>query len=370
MFQLWLHIAHTSATNDEPFHIVAGYRHWQCGDYGINPEHPPLLKLLAALPIRSRAVVEPAWPCGARVTPNREGFFAGAQFLARNGFDRILIPTRLAASLMSLLLAASVFFAAKEMFGQVEAFVALTLLIFEPNLIAHGSLVTTDMALTATAFAAVYALYRYRRKPDVTRLLLTGLAFGLMLASKHSGILMPPILFLLLIADILLPARRSQAKTAASLCRDLLYNSAAYAMIFLIGLSVLWASYSFRYHALPGAAPEDGVSVVAFFEYARPEVAAALYGGTGRAIDFIRRSHVFPESYVYGLADIVGGNKRWTYLLGKVYPGAQWFYFPLVFTIKTSIALLLLLPVALLTRELYRKHPREMLFLLVPLRSA
>ena len=51
-FQLWYHATRTSATIDEPFHILAGYRYWQCGDYGINPEHPPLLKLLAALPIR------------------------------------------------------------------------------------------------------------------------------------------------------------------------------------------------------------------------------------------------------------------------------------------------------------------------------
>lgn len=364
VFQLWLQITHTSATYDEPFHIVAGYRYWQCGDYGINPEHPPLLKLLAALPIRSQNVVEPAWPCGSKITPKGEGVLAGAQFLARNGFDRILIPTRLAASLMSLLLAALVFLAAREMFGQAEAFVDLGLLIFEPNLIAHGSLVTTDMALTATAFAAVYAFYRYRRKPGVSRLLLTGVAVGLMLASKHSGILMPPVLFLLLVADILL-ARRSKAGTDVRLGRNVLCNSAAYVMIFLIGLFVLWASYSFRYHVLPGAT-KDGVSVVDFFKPDQPDVAAVLSGRAGGAIEFIRRAHVFPESYVYGLADIVGWGKRETYLLGKVYPGGRWFYFPFAFTIKTSIALLLLLPLALLTRELYRKHPREMLFLLVP----
>ncbi len=362
-FQLWYHATRTSATIDEPFHILAGYRYWQCGDYGINPEHPPLLKLLAALPISSQTLVEPSSACGSKITNKWEGFLTGYQFLSRNGVDGIVIPARLAASLMSILLAALVFLAAREMFGKPEAFVALTLLVFEPNLVAHGSLVTTDMAITTMMFAAVYALYRYRQKPSVPRLLLTGLAVGLMLASKHSGILMLPILFVPLFVDILLARKRNKTETDTRLNRSLLNNAAAYAAIFLIGLTVLWATYGFRYYALPGAT-SDTVSLVDFFkESARPEVADAF---SGKTVELIRRIHIFPESYLYGLADIVATGVRPTYLLGTVYPKGQWFYFPVAFTIKTSIALLLLLPLALLTRMLYRKHPREMLFLLLP----
>src|SRR6185503_14487605 len=163
--QLWYHATRTSATWDEPFHIVAGYRHWQCGDYGILPEQPPLLKLLATLPIRSQSFIESPVPCGSKITPVLPGFLMGAQFLSQNGVDRILLRTRLAASLISLLLAALVFLAALEMFGKPEAFVALALFAFEPNLIAHGSLVTSDMPGAAMTFAAVYAFYRYRQKP-------------------------------------------------------------------------------------------------------------------------------------------------------------------------------------------------------------
>ena len=363
-FQLWYHATRTSATIDEPFHILAGYRYWQCGDYGINPEHPPLLKLLATLPIRSQTLIEPASPCGSKITDKWEGFETGYQFLSRNGVDGIVIPTRLAASLMSILLAVLVFLAAREMFGKPEAFVALTLLVFEPSLIAHGSLVTNNMAVTATMFAAVYALYRYRQRPSVPRLLFTGLAVGLMLASKHSGILVLPILLVLLFVDILLTRRRNKTEADTRLSRSLLKNAAAYTAIFLIGLTVLWATYGFRYYALPGAT-SDTVSVAEFFkESSHPEVADAL---SGKTVELIGRIHIFPESYVNGLADIVvGPAKRATYLLGTVYPAGQWFYFPVAFTIKTSIALLILLPLALVTRKLYRKHPREMLFLLLP----
>jgi dolichyl-phosphate-mannose--protein O-mannosyl transferase len=130
-----------------------------------NTEHPPLLKLLAASPLIGRTFIEPDWECGSKINYRSEDFHGGMLFVAKNGVDSIVIPTRLAASLMSLLLAVLVFFAAREMFGRWEALTALAILAFEPNLIAHGSLVTTDMALTTTMFAAAYALYRYLKKP-------------------------------------------------------------------------------------------------------------------------------------------------------------------------------------------------------------
>ena len=67
-FQLWHHAVHTSATIDEGPHILAGHRHWQCGDFGINPEHPPLLKLLATAPLNFRTLVDP--PLGLRFAPD------------------------------------------------------------------------------------------------------------------------------------------------------------------------------------------------------------------------------------------------------------------------------------------------------------
>ena len=51
LMQLALSIRHQSQTYDEGFHLVAGYRYWQCGDFGINSEHPPLMKWVAAAPL-------------------------------------------------------------------------------------------------------------------------------------------------------------------------------------------------------------------------------------------------------------------------------------------------------------------------------
>ena len=178
--QLVYHAVRTSATVDEPFHILAGHRHWQCGDFGINPEHPPLLKLLATVPLNFRQLSEPPWECGSKFTPKFDGFSYGSTFVVENGMDRVVVTTRVAASLMSMMLALLVFLAAWEMFGQWEALTAMAIVAFEPNFIAFGSLVLTDMAISATAFGAVYALYRFGNKQTWPRFLMAEVAMGLM----------------------------------------------------------------------------------------------------------------------------------------------------------------------------------------------
>lgn len=358
-FQLWYHATRTSATVDESPHILAGHRHWQCGDFGINPEHPPLLKLLATAPLIFRTLVEPPWECGSRITSKPDSFLFGTKFIIQNGVDDIVIPARLSAALMSLLLAAIVFAATWQMFGWWEAVTALALLAFEPNLIANGSLVTTDTAISATAFAAVYALYRFRQKPNVLRFVPVGLAVGLMLAAKHSAVIFVPILFGLLIADAAIFRRNGN-----HLPKQILRQTAAFAGFFLIGLILLWAFYGFRYHAIPGAT-ENTISIENYIKEnsRRPEIADSL---SAQIVASVNQTRIFPESYILGIADVVATGSRNTWIFDRNYPTGQWFYFPLAFAVKSSVALLLLLPLGLLFPFFNPEKRREVMFLLVP----
>lgn len=360
--QLALHAARVSVTTDESFHLLAGYRYWQCGDFGINPEHPPLLKLVAALPLRLAGAPAPQGPCGAALMQKFEGFKAGNEYVERGGGGGFLFPARLAAAGFSLLLALLVFCAAREMFGDAEALVALALLAFEPNLVAHGSLVTTDMALAATMFASVFALYRYVGRPGTSRLLVAGLAIGLMLASKHSAVYALPVLLLLVCASAAL-ARWKRGAEAGVFERELPRAVAALALMLVVGLVVLWASYGFRRSALPAAAGAHMSAVDAVRAGPHPEVE---HTASGVLLKLFEWSRVFPASYTIGLADVISTSERPTYILGREYLRGQWFYFPVAFAIKSSLALLLLLPLALLSRRLYRARPRETLFLLAP----
>jgi len=356
-FQLWIHAARSSTTVDESPHILAGHRYWQCGDFGINPEHPPLLKLLATIPLNFRSLKEPNWDCGSRMTPKGESFIAGRKFLGDNGVDNIVFTTRVSAMVMSLLLFVTVFLATWEMFGRRTALTSLALLAFEPNLIAHGSLVTTDMALTTTAFAAVYALRRFLNNQNLFRFLFLGLTVGLMLAAKHSAVVFLPVLFALFVTDAFF------RKGETLLWKQIFRNMSAFVGIVLIGLVLLWAFYGFRYSAIPNA-NENTISVENYIkEKGSPEMAESF---AAKTVSNVSRTRILPESYVLGIADIISWSSRNAFIFNRNYAAGQWFYFPLAFVVKTSIPLLLLLPFGLLLPFFQKEKRREIMFLLVP----
>src|SRR5438270_3490343 len=77
-----------SQTFDEGFHLVAGYRYLQCGDFGVNAEHPPLVKMVAALPLVLSHTPQPAGgECGREETTKGHGYSLGVQYLYHQGLD-------------------------------------------------------------------------------------------------------------------------------------------------------------------------------------------------------------------------------------------------------------------------------------------
>jgi len=160
--ELTFSIRQQSLSWDEGDHIFAGYMSWKKVDFGINPEHPPLVKALAAIPLLPMHLKVPD-PKGLSSFKD-EAYFDGRDFIFGNGgeaeADRIIFRARMAATTLSLLLGLLVFLAAREMFGDGAALFALALVVFEPNMIAHGAYVTTDMGISCFMFASIYAFYR------------------------------------------------------------------------------------------------------------------------------------------------------------------------------------------------------------------
>lgn len=302
--QLWLHATRTSVTIDEPSHMLAGYRHLVCGDFAINREHPPLLKIVAALPLLPLHPTDPFGPCGPiEGSSQAVGLDADGTFVLANGIDRVVLPARMASMLFSLALALLVFVAARTMFGPVEGLIALAVLAFEPTLIAHGSLVTNDMALAATLFATVFALHLYRERPTPMRLALIGIAAGLTLASKYSGLIVLPIVVLFLwprLRMFLWPRLRAMI------------------IVLVVAAVVLFATYGF----------------------------------------------VHAPMYFDGFRVLFARAERPMYLFDTAYPTARWFYFPLVFSMKASVLLLVLVPFAFASRRLLLLVPPVLFFAL------
>lgn len=357
-WQLWLHAKSTSATLDEPVHLLAGHRYLQCGDYAFNPEHPPLLKKVAALPLRDMDLRMPSLlPCSPGFIDKPTQFRLAAEFMALNGDERVLLPARRNALLLSVALAVLVWFAAWRMLGPWPAVAVMALFATEPVLVAHGSLVTTDMAITATSLLCVLVLYESRAWAWWARTLAMGLAFGLLLASKHSALLMVPLLVLLRLFDAM-PARGASWSARVHLLQPLLELAAA----GVIAVVVLWSFYDFRYSATLGAA-----STVDLGEFlGRVGRPGSQDLAIAKLLAWLSATSLLPEAYLMGLTDIVGTSVRYTRVLGRSYSEGQWFFYPIAFSVKSSVALLVLLPVALVAVLRDRALRRVALFLLLP----
>ena len=356
-FLLITSVRQQSPTFDEPVHLFAGFEYWKTGDFGRNPEHPPLAKLLAAAPLLSLHLQQPFIPPGIPYYKAEDGM-GSVQLLYANGADanQILFRGRLVIACFSLLLALLVFLASREMFGNLPALLALTLFVFEPVLLANGAIVTTDMPLACCFFATVYAFYRFTRQTSIPRLLCVALGAALTLTVKHSGILILPTLLLLAAADLWLQASNTPASGAQPKHRAALYALALVAAT-LVGYASLWAIYDFRFAARPGG--QQIIPGLAAYANALSPLKQAI-------IAFLVNHHLLPEAYLYGWVDILLiPGYRPTFLLGHIYSSGQWFYLPALFLIKTTLTLLVLLALVPLA-HLGRRYRRELLFLVLP----
>ena len=152
--------AQESATFDEKAHIPSAYSYVRYGDMRLNPEHPPLLKDLAGLPLLFLDVKfpidTPEWQYGIN-----EQWTLGDLFMnctnpnvACNNSDAILFWSRLPITLIALLLGLFLFLWGRELGGALAGLIAVSLFVFDPNTIAHGHYVTTDIGIAAFLFFA------------------------------------------------------------------------------------------------------------------------------------------------------------------------------------------------------------------------
>jgi Dolichyl-phosphate-mannose-protein mannosyltransferase len=319
-----VHVTHTSsATWDEPHHLIDGYTVWTQHDYRLNPEVPPLVKLIAALPLLRRSLIVP--PNQDRGIPT-EAFREGRSFVFGNGPDRTLQPGRVVCMAFTLALGLFIYLFAAETFGYTAGLFGLALFVFDPNFLAHGALITTDAGSACLFLAAVYAFYRYCIEPSWIRLLLIGLATGLLLAAKFTGIFIFPMLILLALLEWLL-ARSG---------RILWQRLAAVVAVCLCAWVVIWAFYGFRYKAAP-AGRELNPPLT--------EYLGKMYDQkNAKHLAALARWHALPEAYIWGLENTKQTEFEDTsYFWGKVYRHGNWAYFPVAFLVKSTLPFLLLL---------------------------
>ena len=350
--QLLYSVRRESLTWDEGDHIFAGYMSLKHHDFGLNPEHPPLVKMIAAIPLLGMHLREPQLQ--NRFFKN-EAYLSGRDLIFGNDFETIIFRSRIFASIFALMTALLAFLTASEMFGVGAGFLTLLLVVFEPNFLAHGALVTTDTGAACGLLASTYAFYRYVKSPSWGRVAVLGVAAGIFCITKHSAVLLPFILGALALTELL--RRRQFADETRS--HQAVRLASVFVVAGLIAVGIIWAGYGFRYSARPA-----GLQI-------NPPLESTLGNLSpieGKAVTIMAHRKVLPESWLYGLADVRSVANVWpSYMFGKVYAHGVWFYFPVAFVIKATVTTLLFLPLilyAIATRNL--RSWREILFLSLP----
>ena len=215
-------------TFDEHFYIASGYSYWKTGDFALNREHPPLVKLMVGLPLLFTPDV--SWTDQARTMLS----FPRTWFFQMNGehWARNLFLARLPMCLATAALAWMVYRTARRLFSARAAFFALLVFALNPNMLAHGRLAALDGGLTVFLFLAVLSFAELMASFGWRRLVLAGLWFGLANLAKFTSLVTLPLFLGLTVVEAV--RRKSLVPLAALVGTS------------LIGLSVFAAGYGFE----------------------------------------------------------------------------------------------------------------------------
>lgn len=205
MFVLMLSsVWNESGTMDELAHIPAGFGYVTELDYRLNPEHPPLFKVLSSLV--AQIAVRPYFPTDTpywQIEPNGQ-WAQGGRFLYDSGNDpdAIIFWSRVPIILLSVLLGWLIFAWVKGGFGMATAYMSLALYALSPTILAHSRYVTTDIGAALGFFIGVISFIKFLEVPSWRNVALAGLALGAAQLLKFSLILLLPIYGIMLLAFV------------------------------------------------------------------------------------------------------------------------------------------------------------------------
>ena len=317
-----------SCTADEVIHLPAGYSYLLTRDFRLNPEHPPLVKILCAIPLLwlhpKMDFTDPNW----NFPPHQEAF--GYDFLYSNDANRLLLWGRWPTVLLGIGLGYLIFRWAQQLYGNTAGLFALGLFAFSPSFLAHSHYVTTDVGVCAFLTACFYCLWRHLRRGDRRSFYWAAVWMGLALASKYSALVFFPVALALLwlFGGAASTAQRSDVVSPAHVRESMFRDSRS-----------------------------KGIAVLIFTAIAFVLVQMSYLGSLN------------PSIYFKGLMQV---NKNipadaLRYLHGHLKAGGWWYYFLVVFLVKATVPFLLLVLSRLIyvTRR-WREELSAVAFLVLP----
>ena len=330
-----------SATMDEVAHLPAGYSYLTQKDMRLNPEHPPLIKDLAAIPLLFIKGIKFPSEIDAWQKDINDQWTFGFNFLygMGNPADQMIFWGRIPMILILILLGFYIFKWTKELFGNKVAILSLFLFSFSPTFLAQGRLVTTDVGAATGVFIATYYFIKALNNPSKRNIILSGVSFGLAELCKFSVILLIPFfVFLVLIWWLVKSGNLKQTFKILIL-------------VFIIGYLLIWPIYQYHVWNYP---VQKQVQDATVFLSAYPDFIQ-------KPILWLAQKPILRPyaQYLTGLFMVFhrAAFGQTTYFLGQVSNLGWKNYFPVVYSIKEPLAFHILTLIALLYAAWSIKKP-------------
>lgn len=326
-----------SAIVDEVAHIPAGYSYLHYGDMRLNPEHPPLIKDLAGLPLQFMNLKFPVNQVSWTTDVNGQ-WEAGWNFIYHIGNDpeTVLFWSRLPILLLAIAFGVVLYRFAQRRWGRAVALLVLLFYALSPNFLAHSHYVTTDVGASVFMFLALVAFVRFIERPTWQQVLLLSLALAGANLAKFNGALLYPLLGLM-------------ALVVAWLWREPVgwFNRAKcyvgrYLLACVGSLAWIWLFYIPHVINMP-ASVQDRLITGSLVSDLTISVGNILKSMNDVSLLKPLVQYLLGLTMVYGR--VSGGNV--TYFNGEVRNSAFLGYFPELFVVKTQVAFLILGLIAL-----------------------
>ncbi len=317
VFQASVAARRDSVTIDEFVHLPLGLYMLYSRDFTLDPINPPLSRMIAALPLLRRP---PAFSTGQA----RAGHWAlGYHFMQANRarYQDIFVSARFMVTLMAAALGLLLWVWATQLYGRAAGLVALFLFSLSPSMLAHGHLVTLDMAGALGFTATAYAAWRLLDRPGIVRALVLGLMLGLAVLLKLSA-------FVLLAAVLLLCLIRCFEDDGRGVVSRLLRWAGLLCVVAVMALFVLNLGYGFD----GSLAPLTGTRLQR----------GGLLAGIAEALPWLRLP--LPRPFVEGVDMVLNvgkGHEPSYFLAGELSADGWWYYHLAAFVLKSPLPLLI-----------------------------
>ncbi|WP_198000932.1 ArnT family glycosyltransferase [Gimesia fumaroli] len=341
--------------------MVAGLAFWHFGDTSLYRVNPPLIKVIATLPV-FLSKHETNW---AAYIPNpqaRSEFVLGSAFFKLNGVHSFWLFSiaRWICIPLSIMGGIVCYCWATDLYGSKSGILALTMWCFSPNVLTWGASITPDLGTTALGIIASYAMWKWLKTPEWFHAIFSGVFLGLALLSKTLWIFLfiywPLYWFFLKI-------------TSKNVTKSQWINQGVQlSIILMIGIYFVNLGYGFRGTFKP----------LGQYHF----ISNTLTGNTNHLENTHGLENRFrggilekvlipvPEDYVLGIdlqkRDFELG--KWSYLRGEHRLGGWWYYYIYAILIKVPLGywLLFLLACFYTLKKLTEVSYRDDLFLILP----